>query len=107
MNNERGTSLANTAQNNGFQATSKTENSGLRSTSLGGKNMFQLAEQEARSKSYKNRAYINNAKIGCTDYKFNYGESVGNSPMDLMNRVSIKQPIRDHPLKKGTNQLWS
>ena len=27
--------------------------------------------------------------------------------MDLMNRVSYKQPLRDHPLKRGTNQLWS
>ena len=24
-----------------------------------------------------------------------------------MNRVSYKQPLRDHPLKRGTNQLWS
>lgn len=27
--------------------------------------------------------------------------------MDLMNMVSVKQPLRDHPLKRGTNQLWT
>lgn len=45
--------------------------------------------------------------MGTTDYKFNYGEKVGSSPFDLMDRVSYKQPLRDHPLKRGTNQLWS
>lgn len=57
--------------------------------------------------SYKNRAYVNNAKTGITDYKFNYGERIGTSPLDLMSMVSIKQPLRDHPLKRGTNQLWT
>ena len=61
----------------------------------------------ARAGSYKNKAYINNAKTGITDYKFNYGEKIGDSPFDLMNMVSLKQPVRDHPLKRGTNQLWS
>lgn len=72
-----------------------------------GKSEMQLTEEASRAKSYKNNAYINNAKMGVTDYKFNYGEKVGSSPMDLMNRVSYKQPLRDHPLKRGTNQLWS
>lgn len=27
--------------------------------------------------------------------------------MNLMNMVSIKQPLRDHPLKRGTNQMWT
>ena len=72
-----------------------------------GKTQHQLAEEESRAKSYKNRAYIKNAKMGQTDYRFNYGESIGSSPLDLMNRVSYKQPIRDNPLKRGTNQLWS
>ena len=78
-----------------------------RSNSVGGKSKLQIAQEESRSKSYKNRPYINNAKTGCTDYKFNYGEKVGSSPQDLMNRVSVKQPLRDNPLKKGTNQLWT
>lgn len=66
-----------------------------------------MAEEAARSKSYKHRPYINNAKVGCTDYKFNYGEKLGTSPQDLLTRVSVKQPLRDNPLKKGTNQLWT
>ena len=86
----------------------KTENSTLkRGNSVGGKSAHQIAEEESRAKSYKNRPYINNAKTGTTDYKFNYGEKIGSTPMDLMNRVSYKQPLRDHPLKRGTNQLWS
>jgi len=24
-----------------------------------------------------------------------------------MTMVSVKQPLRDHPLKRGTNQLWT
>lgn len=71
------------------------------------KTPHQIAEEEGRAKSYKNKAYINNAKFGQTDYRFNYGESIGSTPMDLMNRVSYKQPLRDHPLKRGSNQLWS
>ena len=74
---------------------------------MAGKTQAQLAEEAGRAKSYKNRPYINNAKIEPTDYKFNYGETVGSSPMNLMNRVSVKQPLRDHPLKRGTNQLWT
>jgi hypothetical protein len=27
--------------------------------------------------------------------------------MDLMNQFSTKQPIRNNPLKRGTNQLWT
>ena len=49
---------------------------------------------------------MNNGKTGNTDYKYNFGE-IGQSPQDLMNRVSIKQKVRDDPLKRGTNQLWS
>ena len=76
-------------------------------SSVGGKSAHQIAEEEGRAKSYKNKAYINNAKTGVTDYKFNYGEKIGTSPMDIMNRVSVRQPLKDHPLKRGTNQLWS
>lgn len=79
----------------------------VRSSSVGGKSALQVAEEESKSKSYKNRAYLNNAKMGVSDYKFNYGENIGSTPLDLMNRVSYKQPVRDHPLKRGTNQLWS
>jgi len=50
--------------------------------------------------------FMNNGKTGFTDYKYNFGE-IGQSPQDLMNRVSIKQKVRDDPLKRGTNQLWS
>ena len=45
--------------------------------------------------------------MGQTEYKFNFGETVGSKPTDLMNGLSYKQPIRDNPLKYGTNQLWS
>lgn len=78
-----------------------------RNNSLGGKSQAQIAEEMGRAKSYKNRPYVNNAKTGVTDYKFNYGEKIGATPLDVMNRVSFKQPIRDHPLKRGTNQLWT
>ena len=71
------------------------------------KSETQKLEEESRAKSYKNRPYINNVKTGVTDYKFNFGEKIGTSPLDLMGRVSIRQPLRDHPLKRGTNQLWS
>jgi len=27
--------------------------------------------------------------------------------MDLMSMVSLRQPLRDNPLKRGTNQLWT
>jgi hypothetical protein len=27
--------------------------------------------------------------------------------MDLMNQFSVKQPLRNNPLKRGTNQLWT
>lgn len=66
-----------------------------------------MAEENARANSYKTKPYINNAKTGITDYKFNYGEKIGNSPMDIMNVVSVRQPLRDNPLKRGTNQLWT
>lgn len=45
----------------------------MRSASLGGKSSLQIAEEESKSKSFKHRPYINNAKIGVSDYKFNYG----------------------------------
>jgi hypothetical protein len=50
---------------------------------------------------------MNNSKTGTTEYKFNYGERIGASPMDLMNQFSTKQPLRNNPLKRGTNQLWT
>ena len=79
----------------------------MRSQSMGGKTKAQIAEQIARENSYKTKPYINNAKTEITDYKFNYGQKIGDSPLDIMNMVSIKQPVRDHPLKRGTNQLWT
>lgn len=57
--------------------------------------------------SYKKRPYINDAQTGITDYKFNYGEKIGSTPLELLSQTSTKQPIRDHPLKHGTNQLWT
>jgi len=62
---------------------------------------------ENKAASYKNRPYINDSGTGVTDYKFNYGEKVGSSPLELLNRETSGQPIRDHPLKHGTNQLWT
>jgi len=60
--------------NQGFgQTGSQIGGSGTRSHSLGGKTNAQLAEEQARLNSYKNRPYMNNAKTGITDYKFNYG----------------------------------
>lgn len=50
---------------------------------------------------------MNNISLGITDYKFNYGERIGHDPKEILNQSSSKQPIRDHPLKYGTNQLWS
>lgn len=50
---------------------------------------------------------MNNCKTGVTDYKFNYGDKIGASPFDLLNQTSFKQTLRDHPLKHGTNQLWT
>ena len=88
-------------------ATSGIGKGTIRSNSVGGKSILQLAEEESKSKSYKKRPYINDAKTGVSDYKFNYGENMNSTPLDLMNRVSYKQPVRDHPLKRGTNQLWS
>ena len=46
----------------------------MRSNSTGNvikKNL--IDEQASKANSYKNRAYINDAKTGTTDYKFNYG----------------------------------
>jgi hypothetical protein len=57
--------------------------------------------------SYKNRPYINDTPTGLTDYRFNYGEKIGSHPLQLLSTDSKKQPIRDHPLKHGTNQLWT
>ena len=64
-------------------------------------------QQISKALSYKNRPYINNISLGVSDYKFNYGEKIGSDPKDLLNADSEKQPIIDHPLKYGTNQLWS
>ncbi len=64
-------------------------------------------EKTSKETSYKNKPYMNNQKMGQTEYKFNFGETVGSKPTDLMNGLSYKQPIRDNPLKYGTNQLWS
>lgn len=79
----------------------------MRSNSLGGKTQHQIAEELGRANSYKNRPYVNNLKMEVTDYKFNFGEKIGATPLDLMGRVSYQQPLRDHPLKRGTNQLWT
>lgn len=57
--------------------------------------------------SYRNRPYINDCKTGQTDYRFNFGDKIGSKPIDLLGRESNKQPIRDNPLKHGTNQLWT
>ena len=86
---------------------SQTNLGSLRSQSMGGKTKAQIAEQIARENSYKTKPYINNAKTEITDYKFNYGQKIGDSPFDVMSMVSVKQPVRDHPLKRGTNQLWT
>lgn len=86
---------------------SSQQNPAGRSQSMGGKTKAQIAEQLARENSYKTKPYINNAKTEITDYKFNYGQKIGDSPLDIMNMVSVKQPMRDHPLKRGTNQLWT
>jgi len=64
-------------------------------------------EELSKAASYKNRPYINDSGTGVTDYKFNYGEKVRSSPLELLNRETSGQPIRDHPLKHGTNQLWT
>ena len=50
---------------------------------------------------------MNHQKLGATEYKFNFGEKIGSSPMDIMNGLSYKQPLRDNPLKRGTNQHWT
>ena len=57
--------------------------------------------------SYKNRPYINDIPVGVTDYRFNYGEKIGSHPLQRLNETSSKQPIINHPLKHGTNQLWT
>lgn len=79
----------------------------LRSQSAG-KSFGKLGtEEESKAQSYKNRAYINNCKTGITDYKFNYGDKIGHTPLDILNQTSFKQPLRNNPLKHGTNQLWT
>jgi hypothetical protein len=95
--------------NNGMGGDGQAGNKlfGVRSSSLGGKTRAQLLEEEGRKNSYKYKPYINNAKTGITEYKFNYGEKIGDSPMDLMNKYSMKQPFRNNPLKRGTNQMWT
>jgi hypothetical protein len=64
-------------------------------------------EELAKAMSYKNRPYISNVKTGVTDYKYNFGEKIGNHPKEILNEQSIRQPIKDNPLKHGTNQLWT
>lgn len=81
---------------------------GVRSQSTGkalAKNM--VDEELSKAMSYKNRPYINDTPTGLTDYRFNYGEKIGSNPFELLSTDSAKQPIRDHPLKQGTNQLWT
>ena len=77
------------------QSTGKTLNKNL------------IDEQQSKAQSYKFRPYINEAPTGTTDYKFNYGQTIGASPQKLLSRDGISQPLRDHPLKHGTNQLWT
>jgi hypothetical protein len=73
--------------------------------SLNNKNM--VDEQLSKAMSYKKRPYINDAHTGTTDYKYNYGEKIGSHPLELISHEGSGQPLRDHPLKHGTNQLWT
>ena len=51
-----------------------TKFSTMRSNSTGNVLKSNLIDEEmSKAKSYKNRAYINDAKTGTTDYKFNFG----------------------------------
>ena len=50
---------------------------------------------------------MNDCKTGSTDYRFNFGEKIGAQPKDLLGDGTNKQPVRDNPLKHGTNQLWT
>ena len=46
----------------------------MRSNSTGNVLKSNLIDEEmSKATSYKNRAYINDAKTGTTDYKFNFG----------------------------------
>lgn len=58
--NGQGTGFGNTGNNFGNTGAS------LRSNSLGGKTRAQLAEEAARTNSFKTKPYINNAKTGVT-----------------------------------------
>lgn len=40
-----------------------------------------IDEQQAKANSYKFRPYINEAPTGTTDYRFNYGQKIGSSPL--------------------------
>ena len=80
----------------------------MRSNSMGNvANKNLIDEKTSKEQSYKNRAYINDTKTGTTDYKFNFGEKIGANPLQILSRDGCAQPLRDHPLKKGTNQLWT
>lgn len=35
------------------------------------------------------------------------GDKIGSKPTDLLDQYSRKQPLIEHPLKRGTNQLWT
>lgn len=40
----------------------------------------------SKALSYKNRPYMNEIKTGVTDYKFNYGEQIGNHPKEILDQ---------------------
>jgi hypothetical protein len=78
--------LSKTQNNFGTYANNAAGNIGANGNTLGNSSLNQRAqstgknfnknggiEDNSKSQSYKNRAYINNCKTGSTEYKFNYG----------------------------------
>ena len=66
--------LSNTAALSKTFNSSSANNMAMRAQSTGkpvNKNL--IDEHLSKANSYKNRAYINDAKTGVTDYRFNYG----------------------------------
>lgn len=92
-------SLAKTQQNNNWNASIRAQSTG--------KNSLQINEQISKNLSYKNRPYVNSSKIGVSEYSFSIGDKIGSSPFDILNSESGQQPLRNNPLKQGTNQLWT
>ena len=101
-------SIGQSAQFNRTYSQGQKTLSHARNQSTGKPNNKQLPdEQLSKAQSYKNRPYINDCKTGSTDYRFNFGEKIGAQPKDLLSSNTTKQPVRDNPLKHGTNQLWT